>query len=1361
MASTHSKTILLFLTLNVLFRAVVSANYITFKSQIDSLKTVKKLDIVFLVDGSSSVGLSNFESELNFVKKLLSDFTVSENGTKVSVVVFGSHAIVYEHSDKCELLNSVLPTINYPGSNTNTLGAFFAARELLHSGRKTAYKVIFLVTDGFSNGGDPIPVAKEIKKNFNVTIFTIGIRNGNRKELKEITSQPNTSYLLESFDEFDLLARKALHTDLKDGDYIRLEAHKCGGCDTSAVCTCGTSSGQYACKCKPGYFGSGKKGDCHPCPSGTWHDKNSGICMPCPDFNHITNESNPAISIDECVCKFGYKKSNKELFKCEVMRCPKLKPPENGYFVGKTNCPNVLNSACGVRCNVGYSLRGTSIRICRENGGWDGLEPQCHLKTCPRPPIPVGGDVFCNNTDLDISFSTLPDEMPVDTECRFNCESGSNLVGSTKRTCLPIEQWDGLKTTCKPVRCIRLSKIPHGKAIPQECTREKQKHGSQCNITCEKGYSGPGEIDCVTRGRHGAWSSKPRCVDIEPPKLQCPKDIKTIAFPGQNFGTVIWKEPLITDNSGGNINIWWEPFLEDELKNGPYKFEIGETVVTYFAVDASGNGDKCNFTVFVLDEEPPKFENCEDPPPYLVGEEGVFVEWDEPNVTDNSGDDISILKSRDFGPLPIGITSVEYTAIDMYNNTNSCVLNITVQLSSCENEIPNGLENCNNVAGGLLCVLTCEEGYAFSMTDKASCENQNLNWVLPECTPTELPKEISGEIDELCQVLKENCIGNECDVLECEEDNRIKRQIDTTNKTNQGYEGRIIRQIENPPRRTRFRMRINKNMNFEDRFKGITTDNLKSTCRNGSVPLKSKGIKCVRCPRGFFHNTTSKTCEPCEINTYNNKIGTTKCEKCPLGTFTRNKQGSKSPKACKIRLGRKFRSLVRKEPCKNNTCTNGNCVSVGTSRHKCVCYDGWVGARCRIRRIDHCSTEPCLNGGTCTNIPSHVNRSSNSTLGYSCNCPFGFIGNSCELEDVIDDPPLPKIDVCKQLSNLCENGGICQPEQKYLGAYKCICPPGFLGRRCQHVPCDYRPCPDNNICVNILEDDTDTTRNSYKCVCPEGKANPPECSTEIPIKDECGGCKNNGLCLSNRLCACPKEYIGHLCQDKVSGDYILHFPTSGVTDYTIMEAPKHDLVEFTLCAWLETNNTFNYGTIISYATGELDNALTLIDYSGLVLWVNGKYVVTNVKINDGIWHHVCISWKSSTGDFLILVDSTIKASGTGLSVDKPILGGGIFVLGQDQDFPQGGFSRSESFVGKMAHVDVWSRKFEEDEMNHKCKNYEGGDFVSWVGFRKGIKGNAKILESNFCRGCKVLNTTINGGSWQVSYFKLKRHTTGA
>ena len=86
------------------------------------------------------------------------------------------------------------------------------AIEVLKHSRKKASQAIFLITDGYSNGGDPRPAAK-LLKSLNVEIFTFGIRNGNVKELRDMASNPKDehSYILDSFQEFEALARRALH----------------------------------------------------------------------------------------------------------------------------------------------------------------------------------------------------------------------------------------------------------------------------------------------------------------------------------------------------------------------------------------------------------------------------------------------------------------------------------------------------------------------------------------------------------------------------------------------------------------------------------------------------------------------------------------------------------------------------------------------------------------------------------------------------------------------------------------------------------------------------------------------------------------------------------------------------------------------------------------------------------------------------------------------------------------------------------------------------------------------------------------------------------------------------------------------
>jgi len=64
-----------------------------FRKTVTKIKTKhKKIDMLFLVDASSSVGKENFANEISFVKRLLSDFNVSFNYTRVALITFSSRS---------------------------------------------------------------------------------------------------------------------------------------------------------------------------------------------------------------------------------------------------------------------------------------------------------------------------------------------------------------------------------------------------------------------------------------------------------------------------------------------------------------------------------------------------------------------------------------------------------------------------------------------------------------------------------------------------------------------------------------------------------------------------------------------------------------------------------------------------------------------------------------------------------------------------------------------------------------------------------------------------------------------------------------------------------------------------------------------------------------------------------------------------------------------------------------------------------------------------------------------------------------------------------------------------------------------
>uniref|UniRef100_A0A8C2B2P3 Neurocan core protein n=1 Tax=Cyprinus carpio TaxID=7962 RepID=A0A8C2B2P3_CYPCA len=84
-----------------------------------------------------------------------------------------------------------------------------------------------------------------------------------------------------------------------------------------------------------------------------------------------------------------------------------------------------------------------------------------------------------------------------------------------------------------------------------------------------------------------------------------------------------------------------------------------------------------------------------------------------------------------------------------------------------------------------------------------------------------------------------------------------------------------------------------------------------------------------------------------------------------------------------------------------------------------------VAAKQEIKTEDDpCQTNPCLHGGSCLTEGE----------GYSCLCPQGYSGESCEID----------IDDCQ--SNPCQNGGTCIDE---INSFVCLCLPSYGGATCE------------------------------------------------------------------------------------------------------------------------------------------------------------------------------------------------------------------------------------------------------------------------------------------------------------------------
>ncbi|XP_056610750.1 sushi, von Willebrand factor type A, EGF and pentraxin domain-containing protein 1 isoform X1 [Triplophysa dalaica] len=697
-----------------------------------------RLDLVFLVDESSSVGASNFGSELRFIRKMLSDFPVAPEATRVALVTFSSKNYVVTrvdyvsapkaHQHKCSLFSKEIPSITYRGGGTYTRGAFQRAAQILRYSRENATKVIFLITDGYSNGGDPRPVAAALREK-GVEIFTLGIWQGNIRELHDMASHPKDQhcYLVHNFAEFEALARRALHEDLPTGSYIQEDLSQCSSlceegkncCDIMASCKCGTHTGQYDCVCERGYYGKGLQHECTACPSGTYKPEavsgGVGTCLPCPDLHQTSRPGSTDIS--DCVCTEGYRPHNNT---CQVVVCPVLAPPEKGFFIQKM-CNNQFNSACGVQCLQGFDLHGDKIRLCQPDGTWSGVQSSCRARSCPALTPPHHGQLICSERDT-----------PYRLECSVRCEPGYRLQGRSKLTCLPNSQWSGPQPRCVEVHCPPLVTLKNIHVSPPDCGKDEVTTSASCQLTCPHGYRLLGDpvVTCLSSGSWSDNALKATCADIEPPWIQCPGDVITETDKHQRSANISLSAPVLGDNSGDEVMVQSTPVL-----NPMQPFPIGTEFITYTATDRTRNKANCSFTVTVVDTEPPLIDRCRSPPTVKASGTKTAVVWEEPQFSDNSGAHLHVSSTHSSGfAFPVGETSVYYTATDPSGNNRTCELIITVQGSTCEKPfVPvNADFSCAKTKEGVNCTLICRQGYSLAQdaVHRYFCANNGI-WEPP------------------------------------------------------------------------------------------------------------------------------------------------------------------------------------------------------------------------------------------------------------------------------------------------------------------------------------------------------------------------------------------------------------------------------------------------------------------------------------------------------------------------------------------------------------------------------------------------------------------------------------------------------
>ncbi|XP_061695999.1 collagen alpha-1(XX) chain [Syngnathoides biaculeatus] len=168
-------------------------------------------DIVFLVDGSWSIGRTNFRRVRDFLEGLMTPFRIGPQYIQIGLSQYsGDPRTEWElnnFTNKDQLVEAVR-NFRYKGGNT------FTGQALLHvmeenmraeaGARSDTPFFLVLLTDGKSQD-DAIAAANRLK-NAGVEIITVGVKNADEAELRQVASEPADANVY-NVNDFPLLSK--------------------------------------------------------------------------------------------------------------------------------------------------------------------------------------------------------------------------------------------------------------------------------------------------------------------------------------------------------------------------------------------------------------------------------------------------------------------------------------------------------------------------------------------------------------------------------------------------------------------------------------------------------------------------------------------------------------------------------------------------------------------------------------------------------------------------------------------------------------------------------------------------------------------------------------------------------------------------------------------------------------------------------------------------------------------------------------------------------------------------------------------------------------------------------------------------
>lgn len=165
------------------------------------------MDLVFVVDGSTSTGMANFDKQIQFMKNLVDVMTVGTNDTRIAMVQFsdGPATLEFGFIDDETDLEIAFDGVTYLTGGTHTGAAIqFAHDNVITPGARSDVRVVMVIlTDGSSF--DDVVTPSDNLRAVGVDVFAVGYATANPTQLQAIANDPDSEFVYQGATMDDIL----------------------------------------------------------------------------------------------------------------------------------------------------------------------------------------------------------------------------------------------------------------------------------------------------------------------------------------------------------------------------------------------------------------------------------------------------------------------------------------------------------------------------------------------------------------------------------------------------------------------------------------------------------------------------------------------------------------------------------------------------------------------------------------------------------------------------------------------------------------------------------------------------------------------------------------------------------------------------------------------------------------------------------------------------------------------------------------------------------------------------------------------------------------------------------------------------